>query len=322
MLGFQKMDTREPDFNAKAPRTEKGAKGFYGTEWGPERLHRGAQMTECEAAEGVSRNPRTQHSFFVLLPFVDVLSAREPQTRQGESSHSSVTRLWRLLLHMKKLIASLLAFAGVTVSAQPLQSPQKIDPKTILFSVPTLSDDIAALEQMDRALNGTDLAFHEDDWSQVEFLPKSLLPEIQRMLKEYKAFEQANRVQSGWRKVYVRKIERKPLISGAQSIQQLEKILGAKPGGALVLFSTGTAGGRVKDGFTLPLGGNVTLYGYTTSEGIPVLGASVGQNPDDSKLVQAFTKLNSASGLVLVDWRTQMVLVSTNASGQIDVWRP
>ena len=223
---------------------------------------------------------------------------------------------------MKRLLTSLLALVGVTGSAQPATKPQSIDPKTILFSIPTLSDDIAALEPMDRATNGKDLAFHEDDWAQVEFLPASLLPEIQRMLKEYKAFEQTNRVRSGRRNVYVRKIQRKPLVSGPQAVQQLEKILEAKAVGALVLFSSGTSGGRVKDGFTLPLGGNVTLYGYTTPEGIRVLGASVGQNPDDIKLSQAFIKLSSASSLVLVDWRAQMVLISANASGQIDVWRP
>ncbi len=223
---------------------------------------------------------------------------------------------------MKKLIASLLAFAGVAGSAEPAQNPQHIDPKTILFSVPTLSDDTAPLERADRTPNGTDLVFHEDDWTQVEFLPKSLLPEIRRMLKEYKAFEQANRVKSGWQKVYVRKLQRKPLVSGPQAVQQLGKILGAKAAGDLLLVSSSTSGGRVKDGFTLSLGGNVTLYGYSTADGIPVLGASVGQNPDDTKLSQAFTKLNSASGLVLVDWRAQMLLVSANASGQIEVWRP
>lgn len=224
---------------------------------------------------------------------------------------------------MKRLLTSLLTLTGITGSAQPAPVIQSLDPKAILFSVPTLSNDIAALEKMERTPDATDLVFHEDDWTQVEFIPKSLLPEIQRMLKEYKAFEQANRVPgSGWRNVYVRKIQRQPLVADPQPVQQLEKTLGAKAGGVLVLYSTGTTGGRVKDGFVLPLGGNVTLYGYTTNEGIPVLGANVGQNPDDIKLVQAFTKLNSSAGLVLVDWRAQMLLVSTKESGQIEVWRP
>ena len=53
-----------------------------------------------------------------------------------------------------------------------------------------------------------------------------------------------------------------------------------KTEGAVALFSSSTIGGQVKDGFTISLGGNVALYGYTNDEGIPVLGASVGQNPD------------------------------------------
>ena len=223
---------------------------------------------------------------------------------------------------MKRLLASLLAFVGVTGSAQQQQKVQMVDPKTILFSVPTISDDIAALERVDRTPNESDFIFHEDEWSQVEFLPKSQLPEVKRILKELKSFEQAQRVQSGWRNVYIRKIQRIAVVSGSQPIQQLEKILGAKMGPAPILSSTSTMTGRVKDGFTLPLGGNVTLYGFTTEQGIPILGASVGKNPNDYKLTQAFMKLSSSNGLVLVDWRAQMLLVSANASGQIDVWKP
>ncbi len=224
---------------------------------------------------------------------------------------------------MKRLLTSLLALAGVTSSAQPAPAAQSLDPKTILFSVPTLSNDLAALEKMDRTPDSSDLVFHEDDWSQVEFLPKSQLPEIQKLLKEYKAFEAANRVPGGgWRNVYVRKIQRQPLVQGSQPIQKLEKILGAKTEGGLVLYSTSGTGGRVKDGFVLPLGGNVTLYGYTANDSIPVLGASVGQNPNDTKLTKAFTKLHATFELVLVDWRAQMLLVSTKESGQIEVWRP
>ncbi len=223
---------------------------------------------------------------------------------------------------MKKLIASMLAFIGATGSAQSPQKIQNIDPKTILFSIPTLSDDIAPLERVDGPANKTDLIFHEDDWSQVEFLPKSLVPEIQRMLKEYKSFEQAQRVRSGWRNVYIRKVPREPLFTSPESVQQLEKLLGAKAGLAPILFSTSKTGGRVKDGFTLPLGGNVVLYGYTTGQGILVLGASVGSNPDDSKLARAFINLNSNCGLVLVDWRAQMLLISADTAGQIQVWKP
>jgi hypothetical protein len=72
----------------------------------------------------------------------------------------------------------------------------------------------------------------------------------------------------------------------------------------------------------MPLGGSVTVYGYTDAGGIPVLGALVGRDPDDSRLVEAFRRLNAKEGLILVDWRQQLVLISIALNGQINTWRP
>ena len=116
----------------------------------------------------------------------------------------------------------------------------------------------------------------QDDWSQVEFFPKARLTELKRVMAEYKQFEQANRVQNGWRKPYVRKIERSPIVQGALVVKQLETTLAAKAGSAPRLSSAGTVYGRVKDSFTLPLGGNVVLYGRAVGQSVLVLGASVG----------------------------------------------
>ena len=185
-----------------------------------------------------------------------------------------------------------------------------------------MSDDIAPLEPVDHPAGDAEFRFHEDEWSQIEFFPKARLGEVQRLLKEYKPFEQAHRVQAGWREVYVRKVERVPVISGAQPVQRLEKLLVIEAGPAPLLYSSRMVSGRVKDGFSLPLGGGVTLYGYVAGQGIPVLGAIVSGSPDEFKLTQAFKTLNSGHGLVLVDWRSQLVLVSVGSSGQIEHWRP
>lgn len=223
---------------------------------------------------------------------------------------------------MKNLLVSLLALAGFAGTAQAQPKVQALDPKTILFTTPTISNDLAQLEPVHIAPSNGDLVFHEDEWSQVEFFPRSQLGEVQRLLKEYKPFERAQRVQNGWREVYVRRIRRVPVLSGADATHQLEVLLGAKAGAAPMLFSSGTVSGSVKSGFSLPLGGNVTLYGYQDSQGIPILGAIIGSNPDDSKLTKAFMRLNSDRDLILVDWRAQFVLVSVSSSGQIEAWQP
>lgn len=223
---------------------------------------------------------------------------------------------------MKKLLATLLAFVGVAGNAQPQPKVQMLDPKTILFTTPTLSNDLAQLEPVHRQPSGSDFVFHEDEWAQVEFLPRSQLGEVQRMLKEYKPFERAHREQHGWREVYVRKVRRTPVLSGADAKHQLESLLGAKVGSAPMLFSGGSVPGSVRNGFSLPLGGNVTLYGFSDAQGIPLLGAIIGKDPDDSKLTKAFMKLSTERGLILVDWRAQLVLVSVSSSGQMEVWQP
>jgi hypothetical protein len=223
---------------------------------------------------------------------------------------------------MKRLLAPLLALAGVAGIAQAQPKVQMLNPKTILFTTPTISNDLAQLEPVHREPSSVDFVFHEDEWSQVEFFPRSQLGEVQRLLKDYKPFERAQRVQHGWREVYVRKVRRVPVLSGSDATHQLEVLLGAKAGTAPMLLSSGSVSGIVKNGFSLPIGGNVTLYGYRDAQGIPILGAIIGRNPDDTKLTKAFMKLNSDQGLILVDWRAQLVLVSVSPSGQIETWQP
>jgi hypothetical protein len=197
-----------------------------------------------------------------------------------------------------------------------------MDPKAILFSVPTISNDLAPLEPVENELHQSDFAFHEDDWSQVEFFPKSQLATVQRKLTDFKSFEAANRAKYGWRNIYLREIDRAAVIVGSRALSRLEATLGSKSGPAPLLFSSTSITGRVKYGFSLALGGGVTLYGYATSVGIPVLGALVDDNPDHHRLIEAFVKLNAAEGLVLVDWRQQTTLVSVRSDGKIEAWRP
>lgn len=223
---------------------------------------------------------------------------------------------------MKKLFLSLLSAVGLTrneVADHPIET---VDPRTILFSVPTISDDLAILEQVLVPLQDSSLELHEDYWCQVEFFPNERLPELQRILCEYKVFEAMNRTPSGWKDVYARRIERLPVLEAVNALERLEMLLNAKTGPGPVLHSSTAVMGRVTDGFSIPIGGNIHLYGYREGSGIIVLGASVGKDPDHNSLTTAFAKLNQGLGLVLVDWQTQMVLVGLDDAGGIQVWRP
>lgn len=204
----------------------------------------------------------------------------------------------------------------------PRPPAQKIDPKAILFSLPTISDDLPELEQVQGRPEPDVLILHEDDWTQLEFFPQERLAEIEQMLREYKSFEAANRAGAGWKKPFVRKIARQPVVRGPKMPEHLASLVGAGVALAPIVMSAPSIGGRVKNGFTIPLGGNVTLYGCEDDAGIPVLGASLGRDPVDHNLTEAFARLNTAEGLILVDWRQQLLLTAVEADGNICVWQP
>lgn len=223
---------------------------------------------------------------------------------------------------MKHLFAKLLSVVGISRPDGKGQEVQTLDPSKILFSVPTIADDLGPVEKVDLPLPDNTFTLHEDDWCLVEFHSATHLHELKRMLTEYKAFEAKNRTSSGWKNVYVRRMERTPVIVGSGGLERLSSLLGTTADDAPVLHSTTALTGRVRQGFSMTLGGNIRLYGYVSNEGLPVLAASVGEHPDDHVLTSAFAKLHKEAGLILVDWKNQFILVGVSDGGQIEIWKP
>jgi hypothetical protein len=212
----------------------------------------------------------------------------------------------------------LLIFGGATLA----DDIQKIDPSKILYSTPTIPNELPPMVRFKGNGDAKIFPINEDDWSQVEFLNSSQLPEIQKTMLEYKAFEAENRRDVGWQNVYVRRFEHKPLFSSMRPKNKLLSILGATEGAPPIVHSVNEISGLVKNGFSIVIGTGVTLYGYTDGLKVKALGASLGGNPDNQSLVIAFSKLNHKFGLILVDWRSQFILTGVKESGEIEIWRP
>jgi hypothetical protein len=212
--------------------------------------------------------------------------------------------------------------ATIAGSAIAQNGPTTMNPQDILFSTPTIANDMAPLEETDLP-TADDVVFHEDDWRQVEFFPRARASEMQEKLTELKAFEAANRAQSGWRRVYVRTLVDTPVISGPLAIDRLARTLGAPVGGAPLLFqSPNILVGRISNGFSVPVGDGVSLYGFSNASGIAVLGADLRPGSDHGRLSDVFRTLSRSDDLVLVDWRSQMMLLSLTSDGQLLIWEP
>ncbi|MCC4591362.1 hypothetical protein LL974_09480 [Xanthomonas campestris pv. cannae] len=222
---------------------------------------------------------------------------------------------------MKKIITSTLAALGRASSAQA-DPVQTVDAKSIRFSMPTVAaDQIDFVMPTKESFEGAP-QFHEDEWRQLEFFPVARLQEIKRRLAEYKSFELGHRTQYGWTEIYARRLAPSEVVAGDDAVAQVGRVVGAKLAPSPILTTASRPLGQVKGGFTLTIGGGVFLYGIASQGEVVALGAMVERGGEDLKLTHAFAQLNKTYKLILVDWRSQLVLVSLALSGNVDVWRP
>lgn len=217
---------------------------------------------------------------------------------------------------MKKFIASALAVLGMSASAEPVI--EKVDVNSIQYSMPTISgDEIEYQIPSEKSFEGAP-QFHEDEWCQLEFFSKSRLEEIQRKLTEYKAFESKSRTGSGWKEIYVRNIPRNAFNLDIKTLETLE---GAKVQPSPILTTASRPLGQVKYGFTISLGEGALLYGIEREGKVISLAASVYSDDGNQSLTSSFMELDKSENLVMVDWRSQMIILG-GSDGKLGVWKP
>lgn len=216
------------------------------------------------------------------------------------------------------LAALALALAGAGIGAQPVTT---MDPRNIGFTMSTIAADTLQFEAPTASSSAGAPKFHEDEWRQIEFFPAASLPELQKRMQEFKAFEQQNRIQYGWKDIYARRIVGSPLV-GASSPKDLASTLQGNIAPAPILTTTSASLGQVKGGFTIRLAGSVFLYGVADGATVSILAAMVERGGNERVLTDAFTRLYKQYKLVLVDWRGQMVLGSVGPNGEPVIWRP
>lgn len=217
---------------------------------------------------------------------------------------------------MRKFTDCLLAAVGLTASTEP--KTELVDVDSILFSMPTISGDSIEYVMPTEATVEDAIEFHEDMWSQLEFYPKVRLKELQQKLKEYKTFEAKNRVESGWKNIYLRNISRDKF---KVDVNILGKLQNAQILPAPILTTSSNVLGQVRGGFTVTIGEGALLYGLVKNNNIIILAANVHSDQGNNTLITAFMSLNKLEKLILIDWREQMIIMS-GSDGKLDVWKP
>ena len=227
------------------------------------------------------------------VTFIDVESGSvflqlKMPARQLPDSFATATTLnlgkddWQVVEASPATSAEFIAKGALTLKLRRLQ---KIDPKEILFSLPTVADELPkAAPSSGPAL----LTLHEDDWLQFELVPAEVEERLAPDLAAIRTVLETERKGPGFERLHVRKAVPAPFSERVLAIASLEQRFGARRA-----LAWRGQDGAIAGGFAFALPGGV-LYGVAD-------GPRVGQLGLDTAAADV-RALPTVERLVLVDW--------------------
>lgn len=207
----------------------------------------------------------------------------------------------------------------VVISAKPMTKPEfvqlgrltielsEVERKTVpleelLYSLPTISEDLPAMAEGSSKLRKSVLEMHEDDWRQVEVVHRTFRPEVNETLEAIGRIYDEKRVPGGaFKALHVRKLIPQPLPGEAIELNALKGLLA--PAQVLEGIAIHRAAGLIEDGFAIQRGGGPAWYGLAVNGQVVVLGlAGANTEPLDEAVRLPLSALCARYELDLVDW--------------------
>jgi hypothetical protein len=134
---------------------------------------------------------------------------------------------------------------------------QQLDPKQLLFSLPTISDELPAM--IDGAASTNMLQIHEDDWRQREFVSAARRAQLVEELQDVNEIHREHKIGLGFDAVHIRKRIPRPLEAKLR-LDELMKVL--TPDHVFEGVALDASGSRLKNGYAFRAG-SLTLWGTT-----------------------------------------------------------
>jgi hypothetical protein len=196
----------------------------------------------------------------------------------------------------------------LTLLVQKLGEITNVPLGDVLFSLPTISNDLPAIAEGSSKLGKNVLELHEDDWRQVEWVSASLMEPIEKELAAIRNIYEHERVDVGFRKVHVRDQIPQPLLDATLNLHELASAVGKN---ATMLDGVSYAGvaGLVENAFALRLISSIEIYGLVRDSRLHVAGfqnTRVNNVPDED--VRHLDEFAVRHQLLLVDWRRVQII--------------
>lgn len=168
---------------------------------------------------------------------------------------------------------------------------QMIDPRELLFSLPTVN---AEMPETENVSIGNLFVIHEDDWRQDEFVSKKYNLEIKQELKAIIEIYEKHKVGVGFKEIHIRKLINQPLVDKNIEIKEFSQLLN------ITRRSNGfglAGGGKVINGFAFQTASGTTFYGQTNNELITVLCVQSNENS-----IREIEQIAQKYELVFINW--------------------
>ncbi|HEX5245328.1 MAG TPA: hypothetical protein VFW23_18850 [Tepidisphaeraceae bacterium] len=184
-----------------------------------------------------------------------------------------------------------------------LSKIEMVDVSELLFSLPTVSGDGLPPIAPGTSKLGTDaIEISEDDWRQIEWLPRSIADAIEVELRSVMAIHEDERVEVGFAKCHLR--SSLPNISPDREIRLSDLREALKPSATWLRgFAIQGIAGIAADSFAVRLLSSIELFGIANDDKVQSIcfGNTTANNAPEPD-VQNLANFAVVHDLLLVDW--------------------
>lgn len=188
-------------------------------------------------------------------------------------------------------------FAKTKRLAVTLRRVESIDPKKILFSLPSICN--SALPVVERS-DGTGRVhvLHEDDWRQCEFVSVRHARDLSMELAAIRHIHATAAAVVGWREIHVRERVPFPLAAGTRWADVAEQLAPLDPGPRITL---GDARHAISYAVAGQFGDGVVVWGVETAGELSVLCVENVETASEATIAR-LKRVSDALSLVFVHW--------------------
>lgn len=208
-------------------------------------------------------------------------------------------------------------------SPPPTGNVKTIDPSQLLYSLPTICDRMAPLEPAQKPPTSDDLAFHEDDWRQIEFVPLADSEYIAAKLADLRQFKTAHQSGPGWTSTYVRPDHQTGFQTLALKFSDLCDAVSVKPRDLYIFQSSKESSQHVPGGFSFHFDGDLSLYGFQVNGIVYALGIEMSppkeKNRNSDAIMTVLRQIRKLSALQIVDWY-RCTAVPLDSPAKLKAW--